>query len=152
MYRTDLDQRKHLRPTLGAGQPQKRLTGFKNIIVVMLLKAGNIEIMTQANSQQATRQGLLVAPDETIRFTKNDRPKYARHFAKAGIDINQVKTLEQFDLAWDKARPYFFEFLASLTDHRPPSIERDLLIATVKGDEEKVAELSQQLRLQASSQ
>ncbi len=98
--------------------------------------------------ENITRTGCLTTDDGKLYFTKNDKAKYTLHFAKVGIDIRTIKTVDEFEAAWDLARPHFNEFLVSIAEDGEHTLEREVLIAIVKGDMELADELTRQLEEQ----
>ena len=80
---------------------------------------------------------------DAFGLTKTGVQKYQSRFARAGIDVEQIKTAKQFNSAMDKS---FLE--VEMPDHAeairqklPVSIDRDLLIAVIEGDDQEAARL-----------
>jgi hypothetical protein len=85
--------------------------------------------------------GVLIGPDGAIRLTARRRSELTHWFALAGINLASIRTIDEYIAARERAAPYFDEWLRQLVRSGPPSLERDLLMACVEGDDAQVARL-----------
>lgn len=89
----------------------------------------------------------ILVSGESVRFTSVGRRRYAERFARAGIDINKVRTMTQLQTALESSAG---EELVAFAQHgkakHRAGIERDWLIAAAAGTEFERAQLSAKLR------
>ncbi|RLT87711.1 MULTISPECIES: hypothetical protein [unclassified Ketobacter] len=62
-----------------------------------------------------------------LRFTKRGLAELQAYFAKAGIDIHKIDTVEEYYRARQQSSPYFMEWMAERAATWPDSEEFDLL-------------------------
>lgn len=82
----------------------------------------------------------LYLEDESgnIRFTHKGINELSPYFEKAGIDIQSIRTVEQYQQAREAASPYFEEWLEDRTSEWPVTDEYELLRTAVLGNSEAV--------------
>lgn len=91
--------------------------------------------------------GFLLSATGTIKWTPQGLEKMRSRFAAAGIDIHQLRDLEQYIRARLAIAPLFDEALVKLARGQGPiTDERSLLMAVVEGDEARVRQ--SELRLE----
>lgn len=72
----------------------------------------------------------------TLRFTPEGMREFAPYFARAGIDIRDIKTLHAYYQARKKASPFFTERLAERAAGWPDTDQFDLLRTATFGTPE----------------
>ncbi len=80
-----------------------------------------------------------------LTFTELGISEYRSYFGKAGIDIRNIKTLEDYYRARNAASPFFEEFLTSRIRKSPKTLENRLLIAIAEGNDEEAKRLERLL-------
>ena len=78
-----------------------------------------------------------VGKHNELKFTEQGIEEYRSYFGKAGIDIQTIKTLEDFRRARRVAAPYFEERLIAKVKKGEKTLERRLLIAIAEGNSEE---------------
>jgi len=73
-----------------------------------------------------------------LTFTEQGIKEYRSYFGKAGIDIRNIKALEDFLRARCIAAPFFEERLINRVKRRRLTLERRLLIAVAEGNDEQI--------------
>jgi hypothetical protein len=73
-----------------------------------------------------------------LTFTVQGIKEYRSYFGKAGIDIRNIKALDDFRRARCIAAPFFKERLINRVKRRRLTLERRLLIAVAEGNDEQV--------------
>lgn len=73
-----------------------------------------------------------------LRFTREGLRELTPYFAKAGIDIQNINTLEAYYQARKQASPFFMEWLAERASGWPDSDQFDLLRTATFGTPEDV--------------
>lgn len=86
-----------------------------------------------------------VDDEGNLTFTELGISEYRSYFGKAGIDIRNVKTLQDYYKARNAASPYFEEFLTSRLKKGPRTLESRLLIAIAEGNDEEAKRLERLL-------
>lgn len=85
----------------------------------------------------------IVFDGDRLHFTKVGVARFRERFARAGIDIRNVRNVEQLDAA---CRASFGEemqaFAEMVMSRKGPRIERELLAAIALGDEAETRRLS----------
>ena len=78
-----------------------------------------------------------------LRLTSSGIEKYRSRFARAGIDVNQIKTADQFNRAIEKSfcDVLMHDWAKDVRKKLPPSLDRNWLIAILQGDREESARL-----------
>ena len=78
-----------------------------------------------------------------LRLTSSGIQKYRSRFARAGIDVNQIKTADQFNRAMDKSLcdVVMHDWAKDVRKKLPPTLDRNWLIAILEGDREESARL-----------
>ena len=77
-----------------------------------------------------------------LRLTSSGLEKYRSRFARAGIDVNQIKTADQFNHAMEKSFcDIMHDWAKDVRKKLPPSLDRNWLIAILQGDREESARL-----------
>jgi len=74
---------------------------------------------------------------EELTFTEQGIAEYRSYFGKAGIDIRNIKSLEDFRRARRPASPFFENHLVAKVKKGEKTLERRLLIAIAEGNEEE---------------
>ena len=71
-----------------------------------------------------------------LRLTSSGIEKYRSRFARAGIDVNQIKTVDQFNRAIEKSlrEVLMHDWAKELRKKLPPSIDRNWVVAILEGD------------------
>ena len=96
--------------------------------------------------------GCVLVSGESVRFTSLGRRRYAERFARAGIDINKVRTLARLQTALKASvgeeLVAFAEYVRA--KHRG-GLERDWLMAAAVGTESELARLSGKLHARSRS-
>lgn len=69
-----------------------------------------------------------------IRFTPHGTQELRPYFAKAGINIADIKTIDDYLAARDRASPYFMAWLKDRTKQWPEHSEYQLLKNALFGD------------------
>lgn len=77
-----------------------------------------------------------------IRFTEEGLRELGPYFARAGIDVRSITTLDSYLAARRAAGPYLMEHLHSVAAHGPMTPARQALIAVVEGRYDAAWELS----------
>lgn len=93
--------------------------------------------------------GIIVGDDGSVRFTSKHRAELAQYFAMAGIDISTITNKEEYLAARRAAAPYFDEWLQRTIGSKEQTLERQLLMATLKGDDAEAARLKIRLRTES---
>lgn len=70
-----------------------------------------------------------------LTFTEQGTTEYRSYFGKAGIDIRNVKSLDDFRRARQGASPFFEDRLVVEIKKGKTTLERRLLIAVAEGKE-----------------
>lgn len=98
--------------------------------------------------------GLILADDGSVRFTGRHKKEMASYFEMAGINIDDIKTKDEYVAARKAASPYFEEWLQSVIARRGVgrNLERDLLIAVLAGDQESARKLRMRIDSKAINQ
>ena len=68
-----------------------------------------------------------------LRFTRHGRRELGPYFAMAGIDINVIKTEDEYFKARRQASPYFLEWLKMRAGSWPNTEQFQLLKSTLMG-------------------
>jgi len=87
-----------------------------------------------------------------LRLTSSGIEKYRSRFARAGIDVNQIKTADQFNRAMEKSFSdvLMHDWAKDVRIKLPPSLDRNWLIAILQGDREESARLEKIVRRRES--
>ena len=85
--------------------------------------------------------GLIVCDDGSVRFSSKRKKELARYFAIAGINIDTIKTKDDYLAAREAASPYFLQWLESIVKQGEMTLERQLVIAILRDDREEEARL-----------
>jgi hypothetical protein len=86
---------------------------------------------------------------ERVRSTSSGVRRFRERFARAGIDVAKIRTIDQLESALQNS--YYVEvedhiaWLTSARD-RTPAIEIDLLLAIARGDDAEARRLTSELR------
>ena len=80
-----------------------------------------------------------------LTFTEQGIAEYRSYFGKAGVDIRNIKSLEDFRRARRVASPFFEDHLAAKVKKGEKTLERRLLIAIAEGNEEEIKRLERLL-------
>jgi len=80
-----------------------------------------------------------------LTFTEQGIAEYRSYFGKAGVDIRNIKSLEDFRRARRAASPFFEDHLAAKVKKGEKTLERRLLIAIAEGNEEETQRLERLL-------
>lgn len=83
-----------------------------------------------------------------LRFTQAGVKALTPYFAMAGIDIRQIKTIEEYQHARERASPYFTTWLAQRIAKWPATPEFNLLKAATLGTPGEIEKILQQLNKQ----
>jgi hypothetical protein len=89
----------------------------------------------------AKHDGVLVGRDGTFRLTSSRRTELTHWFALAGIDLAKLRTIDEYIAARERAAPYFDDWMRQVARRGAASLERDLLIACIEGDDARIARL-----------
>ena len=73
-----------------------------------------------------------------LTFTVDGIEEYRSYFGKAGIDIRNIKSVDDFRRARRTASPFFEERLIHRIKKRRLTLERRLLIAVAEGNDEQI--------------
>ena len=76
--------------------------------------------------------GALVSLDGELRLIAEEKERLRRYFASAGIDVDQVRTVDQYRLARSAASPGLMDWLADEIERKPMTPERRKLIETLR--------------------
>ncbi len=76
----------------------------------------------------------LIDESGKLRFTATGMRDLAPYFAKAGIDIRHIKSLDAYYDARAKASPYFMDWLADRAAGWPRTEQYDLLRTALFGE------------------
>ena len=82
--------------------------------------------------------------DGHFAFTEKGVERYRKRFARFGIRVETLHTLEDFQHALVLSHAAFIDELVAIARNGPRSLERNLLIAVARGDK---AEYQRLLRL-----
>ena len=87
-----------------------------------------------------------------LRLTSGGIEKYRSRFARAGIDVNQIKTADEFNRAMEKSfcDVEMHDWAKDVRIKLPPSLDRNWLIAILQGDREESARLEKIVRRRES--
>ena len=87
-----------------------------------------------------------------LRLTSVGIEKYRSRFARAGIDVNQIKTADQFNRAMEKSfcDVVMHDWANDVRKKLPPSLDRNWLLAILQGDREESARLEKLVRRRES--
>ncbi len=88
-----------------------------------------------------------VGLENRIRFTDLGKKEMSPLFAMAGININTIKTINALKQAYEIASPYMGQHHLNIAQNGKPSMERNALIAVVKGkyeEADRIIDLLQQ--------
>ena len=80
-----------------------------------------------------------------LTFTEEGIAEYRSYFGKAGIDIRNIKSLEDFRRARRAASDFFDNRLMEKVKKGEKTLERRLLIAIAEGNEEETQRLERLL-------
>jgi len=69
-----------------------------------------------------------------LRFTKRGLTELQAYFAKAGIDIHKINTVEKYYEARQQAAPYFMEWMAERAEQWPDTAQFRLLRGAILGE------------------
>jgi len=97
------------------------------------------------SEQSAQEPWFIPQSDGTIRFTDEGVENLRPHFGRAGIDIRKITTEEQYHDAMRRASPWLGDTLRAIARRGPMSVERELLVAVMEGDEARAAGLRSRL-------
>ncbi len=78
-----------------------------------------------------------------LRFTGEGLDELTAYFAKAGINIHTIKTLDAYHQARVQASPYFFDWLADQTREWPDTDQYHLLKTALFGTAEELEKATQ---------
>ena len=88
----------------------------------------------------------VLVSGESLRFTSLGKKRYAERFARAGVDINKVRTVEAMKEGLRNSAAEELEAFAQYVESKhEPGLERDWLVAAAIGSEDEMAELSDKL-------
>ena len=76
-----------------------------------------------------------------LTFTEQGIAEYRSYFGKAGIDIRNIKSLDDFRRARQAASPFFEDRLVAKIKNGEKTLERRILIAIAEGNEEEINRL-----------
>lgn len=76
----------------------------------------------------------LADTTEKLRFTKRGLAELQAYFAKAGIDIHKIDTVEKYYGARQHAAPYFMEWMAERAEQWPDTEQFRLLRGAIFGE------------------
>ena len=80
-----------------------------------------------------------------LTFTEQGIAEYRSYFGKAGVDIRNIKSLEDFRRARRAASPFFEDRLVAKVKKGEKTLERRLLIAIAEGNTEETLRLERLL-------
>lgn len=80
-----------------------------------------------------------------LNFTEQGIAEYRSYFGKAGVDIRNIKSLEDFQRARRAASDFFDNRLVEKVKKGEKTLERRLLIAIAEGNEEETQRLERLL-------
>lgn len=86
-------------------------------------------------------------PESRIRFIETGKKEVAPLFAMAGVDINTIKTIDELKQAYEISSPHMGQHHLNIAQNGKPSMERNALIAVVKGkyeEADRIIDLLQQ--------
>ena len=89
--------------------------------------------------------GIIIGDDGSVRFTGRYLQELTDYFATADIDIQTIKTKEDYLNARRAASPYFEQWIAKKVESGTLSTERSLLLATLKGDRREARKFKMKL-------
>jgi hypothetical protein len=86
---------------------------------------------------------LFEVSDEQVHFTPAGRARYSARFAAAGVDIEAIRNINDFEEALARSWPFEQTLIADWLADRPSSdpLERELLIAVTQGEDAKAEAL-----------
>ena len=84
-----------------------------------------------------------------LTFTEQGIAEYRSYFGKAGIDIRNIKSLDDFRRARQAASPFFEKRLIAKVKNGEKTPERRLLIAIAEGNSEEINRLERLLDAKA---
>jgi len=84
----------------------------------------------------------LLERNGVFTLTEAGIEKYRQRFARFGIRVEALRTLEDFQNALVCSTAGFFDELVDMASNGPPSLERKLLIAVAKGDNHEFQRLN----------
>ena len=90
---------------------------------------------------QANNDYFSVNSEGELTFTEQGIAEYRSYFGKAGVDIRNIKSLEDFRRARRAASPFFEDHLAAKVKNGEKTLERRLLIAIAEGNEAEIERL-----------
>jgi hypothetical protein len=90
----------------------------------------DVDVLTKNDYFSVNSEGELT-------FTEQGIAEYRSYFGKAGVDIRNIKSLEDFRRARRVASPFFEDHLAAKVKKGEKTLERRLLIAIAEGNEEE---------------
>jgi hypothetical protein len=73
-----------------------------------------------------------------LTFTEQGIAEYRSYFGKAGVDIRDIKSLDDFRRARRAASPFFEDRLVAKVKKGEKTLERRLLIAIAEGNEKEI--------------
>ena len=76
--------------------------------------------------------GALVSLDGDVRFTSEEKERLRRYFSSAGIDVDQIRTIDDYRRARSATSPGFIDWLATEIARKPMTPERQQLIEILK--------------------
>ncbi len=76
--------------------------------------------------------GALTSLDGKLRFTSEEKERLRRYFCAAGIDVSQVRTVDDYRQARNAASPGFMDWLAAEIERKPMTTEREQLIEILR--------------------
>ena len=85
-----------------------------------------------------------------LRFTREGLRELTPYLAKAGIDIQDIKTLSAYYRAREQASPFFVERLAERASGWPDTDQFDLLRTATFGTSEALEKKTQRFDLKQS--
>lgn len=89
---------------------------------------------------------------ESVRFTSLGIRRYAQRFARAGIDINKLRTAAQLQAALEASAEHELAAFADYVEAKHGAgLERDWLVTAAVGTESDLARLSGKLRARRQS-
>lgn len=76
-----------------------------------------------------------------LTFTEQGIAEYRRYFGKAGVDIRNIKSLDDYRRARRVAAPFFEDHLVAKVKNGEKTLERRLLIAIAEGNDAEINRL-----------
>ena len=76
--------------------------------------------------------GALISLDGELRFIPKEKERLRRYFTSVGIDVDHVRTVDQYRLARSAASPGFMDWLAAEIERKPMTPERWKLIEILR--------------------